>query len=208
MKKIAVGLIAFSLFVAGCSKDNMTDATSNQDDLYSEAAFISDDTEVNSVLPDVNNPAVGTLTPDEEAGLIFMREEEKVARDVYIKMAEKWNVRIFHNIKRSEQVHMNAIRFLLTRYNVPDPVGNNAVGVFTSPELQALYDALIIRGNASLNEALKVGRDIEIEDIADIDHQLQNVVVNTELVRVYTRLKRASGFHLAAFNYWLQQAPR
>ncbi len=208
MKKMAVVLIALSLFAAGCSDEALTGANSNTQDLYTTAAFTQSDMDVTYSLPKVTAPLTGSLTPEEQAGLVFMREEEKVARDVYIKMAEKWNTQVFKNILKSEQVHMNALKILLTRYNITDPVVDNTVGVFTNPELQEMYNALIERGNISAVEALRVGKDIEAEDISDLDNQLQNVAVNADLVRVYNNLKRASNFHLNAFNYWLSQSSK
>ena len=50
------------------------------------------------------------LTPEEAAGLTLMREEEKLARDVYQYLYEQWGQRVFKNIAGSEQTHMNAVR--------------------------------------------------------------------------------------------------
>ena len=59
---------------------------------------------------------------------------------------------IFDNISRSEQTHTDAILQLLTKYNINDPVGVNAIGVFTDPGLQALYTNLVNAGNVSILE--------------------------------------------------------
>ena len=85
-----------------------------------------------------------------------MREEEKLADDVYIMLYEKWGKRIFQNISRSEQTHTDAIKALLTRYELPDPA-SSSTGVFTNPDLQTLYNDLIARGSESLAEAFEVG---------------------------------------------------
>ncbi len=82
-----------------------------------------------------------TLTPGEIAGLTFMREEEKLARDVYLTLNEAWDLQVFSNIARAEQSHMAAIGTLLTRYGIADPAAGNDVGEFTNPELQVLYDS-------------------------------------------------------------------
>lgn len=208
MKTTIVLLFGTLLLFAGCAKESPTTAALSGEELFSESAFIAEDDNVTSSLPWDQATATDSLSPAEAEGLIFMREEEKVARDVYIKMAEKWNLRIFQNISRSEQAHMNALKFLLTRYNITDPVGSNGIGVFTNPELQSLYNALLARGSQSSTEALKVGKDIELADIADLEHQLQSVAVNTQLRRVYTNLNRASHFHLRAFQYWLQPSSK
>lgn len=76
---------------------------------------------------------VGTLSADEEAGLLYMREEEKLARDVYLTTYNLWRLQIFDNIAASEETHTEAVKLLLDRYNLADPVGSNGIGVFTDP---------------------------------------------------------------------------
>ena len=61
------------------------------------------------------------LTDDEISTLLWMREEEKVARDVYIAMNEKWNAKIFARIAASEQKHCDAIAKKLALYGIDDP---------------------------------------------------------------------------------------
>lgn len=138
------------------------------------------------------------LSEEEREGLIHMRIEEKLARDVYIVMSELWNHKVFLNIQLSEQTHMDAIKNKLDKYNVPDPITTNSVGVFPDPQFQQLYDQLILQGNQSLQEALLVGKTIEELDIADLIYQL-TFVDNPDIIRVYQNLKSASENHLAAF---------
>jgi len=57
---------------------------------------------------------VGILTPEEEAGLLFMREEEKLARDVPLVLFDKSGLRVFENIAQSEQRHMDAVLYLFS----------------------------------------------------------------------------------------------
>ena len=85
--------------------------------------------------------AAGVLTAEEENSLLFMREEEKLARDVYMTLYEKWGLPIFANIAQSEQTHTEAVRSLLVKYDIADPVIDDSVGVFVNSELQKLYDA-------------------------------------------------------------------
>ncbi len=65
------------------------------------------------------------LTKEEAEDLLVLREEEKLARDVYLYSYDKYNTQIFSNISSSEQRHMDKILFLLTKYGLDDPV--NAV---------------------------------------------------------------------------------
>jgi hypothetical protein len=138
------------------------------------------------------------LSQEERDGLIHMRIEEKLARDVYIVMGELWNHKVFLNIQLSEQKHMEAVKRLLDKYSVPDPLTTDSVGVFPDPQFQLLYDQYILQGNQSLNEALLVGKAIEELDIADLTFQL-TFVDNPDIIRVYQNLKAASENHLAAF---------
>jgi hypothetical protein len=138
------------------------------------------------------------LSQDERDGLIHMRIEEKLARDVYIVMGDLWNHKVFLNIQLSEQKHMDAVKRLLDRYSVPDPLITDSIGVFPDPQFQQLYYQLVQQGNQSLQEALLVGKAIEELDIADLEYQL-SFVDNPDIIRVYQNLKAASENHLAAF---------
>jgi len=139
------------------------------------------------------------LSQEEEDGLIHMRIEEKLARDVFIVIGDLWNHKVFLNIQLSEQKHMDAVKRLLDKYNVPDPLTTDSVGVFPDPQFQQLYNQFIQQGNQSLQEALLVGKSIEELDIDDLTFQL-TIVDNPDIIRVYQNLKAASEKHLAAFN--------
>ncbi len=136
------------------------------------------------------------LSADEAAALLFMREEEKLARDVYTKLYEVWGVSTFQNIAASEQKHMDEIALLLTRYNLADPA--QAPGVFTDAKLQDLYNALVAQGSQSLAEALKVGGAIEEIDILDLQTRMSQTD-NADIQQVYTSLVNGSYNHLRAF---------
>ena len=140
------------------------------------------------------------LTEAEIEGIRFMREEEKVARDVYIYLYEIYPLRPFLNISKSEQAHMDAIKYLIDIYDLEDPVGDNPEGVFQNEDLQELYDALIEIGSTSREEALKVGALIEEVDIIDLQTELDSIAENEDVISVYTNLCRASEAHLRAFT--------
>ena len=116
----------------------------------------------------IGSASAAGLTDDETEWLTYMREEEKLARDVYIFLYAKWQSPVFNNISRSEQAHMDAVKTLLDRYRVPDPAKSTAQGIFANPDLQKLYDNLIRQASVSLVEALKVGVFIEETDIDDL----------------------------------------
>ncbi len=163
-----------------------------------------------AILTEEFNPelVVYDLSQEERDGLIHMRLEEKLARDVYTTLGNLWNYKVFMNIKLSEQAHMEAVKRLLVKYGIDDPVTNDEVGVFSDPQFQNLYDQFIIQGSVSGYEALLVGKTIEELDIADLNNQLNNVVDNPDIIRVYQHLKTASESHLAAFNNCLSGIPQ
>ena len=90
-KRVASLLLAGSLALlsASCSKDNTSSANSTNE--YGHINLSALRTQVNS-LP--NEP----LSPAETNGLLLMREEEKLARDVYTTLYQKWGSQVFSNI--------------------------------------------------------------------------------------------------------------
>lgn len=146
-------------------------------------------------------PAAATmLSADEAAGLIFMREEEKLAHDVYVTLYQQYGLATFNNIADSEATHMAAVKTLLDRYGLADPAAGNGVGVFENTELQALYNQLIAQGRQSLGAALKVGGAIEEIDILDLKERLTATTASrSDIQQVYTSLLNGSYNHLRAF---------
>jgi hypothetical protein len=139
-----------------------------------------------------------TLTADEATDLVFMREEEKLARDLYITFDEKWGGTTFASIASSEQRHMDAILRKLVKYQLPDPAAGNEIGEFTNDEVQALYDGLLEDGLASELAALNVGGLVEEIDIVD-NMDAAAAATQEDLVRVYEALTCGSRNHLRAF---------
>lgn len=140
-----------------------------------------------------------SLDATETEGLIYMREEEKLAHDVYVTLYEQWGLSIFNNISNSEDNHENKIETLLNNYQIEDSVGDNPIGVFVNPDLQQLYNNLIAQGSQSLTEALKVGVLIEETDIADLQERIAQTD-NADIQQVYQQLLSGSNNHLSAFT--------
>jgi hypothetical protein len=139
----------------------------------------------------------GELSVGESAALLYMREEEKLAHDVYVRLYSQWGLPIFQNISQSEQTHTDAVKTLIDRYGLTDPASSE-IGVFTNPDLQALYSNLIARGSQSLAEALKVGAAIEEIDILDLQTHLAETD-NADIQQVFNNLMNGSYNHLRAF---------
>jgi len=130
--------------------------------------------------------------------LTFLREEEKLARDVYLTLHEEWGLDVFENIAGAEQRHMDAVLVRLEQLGAADPVKDDTVGVFENQELAGLYVELTEQGRESEVEALKVGATIEDLDIRDIE-VMENRTDNAAVLETYGRLKCGSGNHMRAF---------
>jgi hypothetical protein len=135
----------------------------------------------------------------EEADLSFMRQEEKLARDVYAVLYQKWQMPAFNNISASEQQHMDAIKLILDKYYLDDSVTSDEAGDFQNQALTALYGQLLGQGMTSLVEAIKVGIQIEELDIADLEEAITRTD-NQDIQTVYQNLLAGSRNHLRAFN--------
>ena len=157
------------------------------------------------------------LSEIEIADLMFMREEEKLARDVYAELYqyhkdENVELLIFANIANSEQRHMNAMLRLLNRYRLEDPADGALPGEFENEILSELYVDLVSSGaitETDLNEptnggkvsptdAFYVGAWIEERDMLDILLAISNTS-RADIVGVYTNLLCGSRSHLRAF---------
>ncbi|HEX6849354.1 MAG TPA: DUF2202 domain-containing protein [Chitinophagaceae bacterium] len=141
------------------------------------------------------------LNQKEKDAIIYMREEEKLARDVYNFLFEKWEMNPFGNIRQSEQTHMDRIKILITTYKLEDPVAKNGdkPGVFSNSFLQNLYIQLTKSGSESVTAALKAGAKIEELDIADLEERIAQTT-NREIINTFNYLKQASENHLRAFT--------
>jgi hypothetical protein len=143
------------------------------------------------------NEELQELTLEDKDMLIQMREEEKLARDVYDYLYIKYDLDIFDNISNSEQKHMDKVLYILEKYNIPDPALANP-GEFSNSMLQDLYNQLIIQGDISETEALKVGatiEDVDIYDLIEFTSQTENqLIVNT-----FDKLNCGSRNHMRVF---------
>jgi hypothetical protein len=180
MKKIILSTIisVFILSVSCSTNDN--DETFNKNELT-----------------DIN------LTQQEIADLIYLREEEKLARDVYLNSYEKYNLQVFFKISTSESQHMSSVLQLLNKHNIKDPA-SPYTGVFNNNDLQKIYNDLIAQSNISLVEALIVGNKIEDLDINDLTLN-ESRTYNSDILSVYGSLKCGSRNHLRNFNALLIQ---
>lgn len=142
------------------------------------------------------------LSTAEADTLLFMREEEKMARDVYLTLYKTWKKTVFKNIAASEQKHMDVVLKKINLFGLTDPA-LPGVGRFTNPDLQALYDQLIAQGKLSYIDALRAGATIEDVDILDLMIAIE-ATSNLALKTTYENLLEGSKNHLRAFVGLLQ----
>lgn len=142
--------------------------------------------------------AAPAISDAEAEALQFMREEEKLAHDLYAAFAELYDLPLFGNIANAETQHGEAIAGLLTLYGLDDPAAGMAAGEFANADLQALYDDLLAQGSPSLLAALQAGARVEETDILDLQAAL-NEVTDPEIQRVFGHLLAGSVQHLQAF---------
>lgn len=142
--------------------------------------------------------SLSSLSQVEKTDLLFMREEEKLARDIYLTLYEAWELAVFSNIASSEQNHMDALLKLLRTYRLTDPAAGNAIGEFTNPTLQSLYDSLLEKGRLSAVDALQVGGIIEETDMRDLVGAIDRSD-NADIDATYENLLCGSRNHLRSF---------
>jgi len=140
------------------------------------------------------------LSDAQKEDLLFMIEEEKVARDVYLHLSAKWGDRVFANIARAEQKHMNAVERLANQSGVTVPSTLTEEGIFIDEKLQKMYNDLIAKGEKSLRDAYLVGVLVEETDIDDLENLLEDETISSSAKQVYSNLLRGSQNHLRAFN--------
>ena len=174
----SISFILLGVLTMSCQKQNMHSGNSMQEQIAS--------------LPKE------AINIEERNGLILMREEEKMAHDVYSFLYDKWNIMIFNNIASSEQTHTDAVLKLLDKYDIDDPASGKNIGVFNDTSLQRMYNQLLINGNYSLLSALTVGATIEDLDIYDLEKLILKVD-NQDIAFVYNNLLKASRNHMRAF---------
>jgi hypothetical protein len=212
-----VGVAAAAILVLGACSDDTTSDRGVVTDSTTTDSTTTDSTTTDSTTTDSTVAAepsttgttsptetaaasteVSALSDDEIAGLLWMREEEQLAHDVYTVLGDQWGLQIFDNIADSESMHVGAVADLLDRYGLVDPAVDNEPGTFDDPTLQDLYDQLVVDGSGSLVSALQVGALIEELDLVDLQARSAQTD-EAAIVSVYANLEKGSRNHLRAF---------
>lgn len=202
IKNLVWVTMLFSAIILGnsCNKDDGTTETVE----YVSIIDVAEDG-----VTDVSEAELKTVlaeTPDLETSevdiLLKMKDDEKLAMDVYNALYEKWNVLIFDRIANAEEKHLNAVMLLLEGYEVEGATEIAAQGEFEDSAIQNLYNDLIVKGSNLLEDAYTVGALIEELDIKDLQDALAEVG-NENIVLVFENLLKGSRNHLRAFNIQL-----
>lgn len=147
-----------------------------------------------TAVPEMTRPAAQTT----DDLLLYLIEEEKLAHDVYTVLGSTWGSNVFTNIVESETNHQDQVLALLAAHSLADPRSSD-VGVFSNPDLQALYNQLIAQGSLSLADAYAVGVAIEEKDITDLNAAMATTTDSNVLATLQSLLS-GSESHLAAFS--------
>lgn len=187
------------------SNTNSTSATSSAtaELSYEQDLAQVDEEDLKNHAEELDIDTATGLSEDEIEDLLFMREEEKLAHDVYTALYNEWGLQIFTNISDSEQNHTDSLATLISAYGLDDPY-QEGVGVFTNSEFTDLYNQLVEAGSASVEEALKVGALIEDLDIVDLENAMERTE-NTSITTVYENLQRGSRNHIRSFTSMLSR---
>ncbi len=191
-----LGFVVGSLFMfSSCTQDTLNPQKIAYGSLIQVASDGTTTVSTNNLLAAFT--ATPSLSDAEVAMLLKMKEEEKLARDVYITLYEKWPKPIFSNISGAEERHLQAVITLLKFYNQADTL-IAARGVFSTPALTQLYQTLVAKGDSSLANAYQVGLQIEEMNIKDLTEALATDP-NANIVTTFENLLKASRNHLRAF---------
>lgn len=141
------------------------------------------------------------LTTADEKTLLYMIEEEKMARDVYAAFEAKWGAAIFNHISEAEGKHFERVLGLAQSQGVkvPNAIEKNKAGQFRNKELQGMYDEFIASGSQSLEAALRVGAVLEETNYRDLSAAIA-ATDNVAVQNTFAQLLDASANHLRAFS--------
>lgn len=199
--KIMAATLSTALVLGACGSESATTAAdTGTPNVTTETTTVTLDTRPRFAPVATRRSAAvavaAVLSVEEQEALVYLREEEKLAHDLYVAFYDEWGLRIFDNIAASEVNHYTEVATIIDRYDVADPSADYPVGEFLLPEIQGFYDDLVARGLTSPTEALMVGAYFEEFDILDL-MALESDYADIE--SVYANLLAGSKNHLRAF---------
>jgi hypothetical protein len=195
IKTLVISGFAIVTVFTSCQKDML-----NSDNVqYASMLDVSTDGTSTMINQNMQSAFVETsdLTETELATLVKMKDEERLARDVYSILYQKWGSTVFSRISSAENNHLNAIVRLMQNYNLPDTLIGEA-GTFADVNVQNLYNNLVTKGSKSIGEAYRTGALIEELDIKDLSNAIASTS-NANITLVFENLEKGSRNHLRSF---------
>jgi hypothetical protein len=195
-KYIAILAVAFVLAIFIGTQIGNGDTTA-EELVAPETTISQDDSSVTEEEELTTDATVDTSSLAEM--LTFIVQEEKLAHDLYVQLAQTSGAMQFANIVNSETTHISLVQGLLVAYNIVDPTIGLAEGEFLDQDLQAMYDRLLVSGSVDRAGAIAAGITVEERDIADLEAMLATDLPS-DVASILERLLSGSQNHLAAFQ--------
>jgi hypothetical protein len=166
----------------------------------------------------VNSLPAATLNDEQKQLMVFMWNEEKMAKDVYVALNQVYPSQQINTIAtQSEARHQEKVRALLEKYNLSvwEPLNTTASysdaavaavapGTYTVTAVQTLYNTLYAKGIASARDSMEVGCMVEVTDVNDLNAQLPLVSNLLDATTVFENLRAGSYNHYWAFDRGLK----
>jgi hypothetical protein len=164
------------------------------------AALLAGGLAVSQASATTTSPTAATTDSTLASALTSSREEERMARDLYAALADAHDgARPFSMVTNSEDRHFDALGTLIGRYGVTDPSAGKAAGTYTVAAIQDLYDGWLAEGRTSIDDAYRVGVELEQRDIADLNKSIA-ADLPADVDSVLGQLLQGSQNHLAAYQ--------
>ena len=144
---------------------------------------------------------VVSLTTEQEEEMLFLRREEKLARDVYLTLADQWRLPIFGNLAEAEQRHIDLLLTFFEVYGITDTETDDDPGSFSDPAFKQLFFDLTTVNEPDphvLADDLEVGAEIEDVGLAYLDGLITDTD-NDHIRLIAHNLAKGSRNHLRAF---------
>lgn len=140
---------------------------------------------------------VGELTGAEAADILYISEEEKLGRDLYLMYFDIWGRRAFLNAAGSSQADIDSMNLLIERYGLEDPVKDER-GMFTNASLQELYNEMVSSGSTTVWDALNSSIKFEEIQVKSLDDAMA-ATDKDDLKFVYENIRHSSENNIQAF---------
>lgn len=193
MKKINKLLIVFIVIflLSGCSLQ--TDDQKITEIKESGVTFIKND-KLKEVLKR-KREKTSTLKKEEKWVLLFLLEEEKMIRDLSYKFSKQYEDKIFEDIYKAENSHIDPIQKIVRDYNLDDPSSDKDVGEFHNPQIQKFYDEFLEQGEKNKTFALKALLKALERNVSGLNKNI-NKTDKDGILFLFRNLKRSSKNHI------------